>query len=125
MQPEKEAKGKLSMLFIILPGIMLVMVLYALVRPHGHYTSAAAGCINRLRQIDAAKEQWALEQHKTTNDVPTWNDLYPYLSSNFTNNWFTNGIPVCPGGGICTIGRIGEPPVCSFAMKRPYQHTLP
>lgn len=90
-----------------------------------HYRSAAAACISRLRNIDSAKEQWVLEQHKTTNDVPNWVDLSPYFSSTFTNMWFTNGMPVCPSGGIYTIGRVGVPPTCSLASKWPGQHTMP
>ena len=61
-------------------------------------------CINNLRQLDAAKEQWALEQGKKSGDVPTKEDLLPYL-----RKW-----PVCPQGGIYTIGPVGEPPTCSI-----------
>jgi hypothetical protein len=76
-------------------------------------------------QIEGAKEQWALEQSKTTNDTPTWSDLSPYIYwSGFTNRWFTNGIPVCPEGGIYTLGRVGELPTCSLGDKKP-NHKLP
>ncbi len=64
-------------------------------------------CVNNMRQIDGAKQQWALVNKKTTNDIPTWSDLAPYLSRNGTN------LPVCPGGGVYTLGRLGEPPKCS------------
>jgi 4-amino-4-deoxy-L-arabinose transferase-like glycosyltransferase len=37
--------------------------------------SSLAPCINTLRQIDGAKQQWALENHKTTNDVPLWPEI--------------------------------------------------
>jgi len=84
-----------------------------------------APCINRLRQFEGAKEQWALEQNKTTNDTPTWSDLYPYIYlPYFTNRWFTNGVPVCPDGGTYTLGRVGVPPTCSLADKEP-NHKLP
>ena len=62
-------------------------------------------CINNLRQIDAAKQQWALENKKTTDAVPTAQDLLPY---------FKDGIfPVCPSGGTYMIGTVGEVPTCS------------
>ena len=51
-------------------------------------TSQQNACINNLRQIDAAKNQWALEKGKKPTDVPTTQDLLPYLRS-----W-----PVCPAG---------------------------
>jgi len=65
-------------------------------------------CINNMRQIDGAKRQWMEVHHKTTNDTPTWDDIRPYLSGagDFT--------PACPAGGTYTLGRVGEPPACSY-----------
>jgi hypothetical protein len=74
----------------------------------------AETCVNRLGTIAFAKRIWAIEQHKTSKDVPTWDDLYPHLSSDFTNRWFTNGVPVCPEGGVYTLGQVGALPACSI-----------
>jgi len=62
-------------------------------------------CVNNLRQIDAAKQQWALVNNKTDVDVPTVQDLQPYLKGGV--------LPVCPGGGTYTINAVGLPPTCS------------
>jgi chromosome segregation ATPase len=63
-------------------------------------------CINNLRQIDAAKQAWALENNKSEDAIPTERDLLPYLK---------NGVfPVCPDGGTYTIGAVGEKPTCSI-----------
>jgi hypothetical protein len=62
-------------------------------------------CVNNLRIIDAAKNQWALEHHKGANDTPTESDLLPYLK----NNQF----PQCPAGGVYTIGQDNTLPTCS------------
>jgi hypothetical protein len=63
-------------------------------------------CINNLRQIYIAKQQWALENNKTDDSIPTAQDLLPY---------FKDGIfPVCPSGGTYTIGAVGVPPTCSI-----------
>lgn len=62
-------------------------------------------CINNLRQIQAAKEEWALEKNKSLGDVPTENDLTPYLVG--------NKFPVCPAGGTYTIGAVSNAPTCS------------
>lgn len=63
-------------------------------------------CMNNMRQIDAAKNEWALENGKPVGSVPTEQDLSPYL---------TGGVfPVCPSGGVYTIGAIGTPPSCSI-----------
>lgn len=85
-------------------------------------TPSSAPCVNRLMQIDSAKQEWALENGKTSNDVPTWGDIYPYLSSSFTNRWFTNGTPVCPEGGTYTLGRVGVHPTCTIGGPR---HSYP
>jgi hypothetical protein len=69
-------------------------------------------CINNLRQIDAAKNEWALENHKSADDTPTEKDLLPYL----TNHQF----PQCPAGGTYTIGQDSVLPTCSVT-----NHVLP
>ena len=73
-------------------------------------TSQQNACINNLRQIEAAKEQWALEAGKPEDAVPTVNDLTPY----FTNH----RMPQCPAGGIYTIGAVTNPPTCSIPNHR-------
>ena len=79
-------------------------------------TSSCAACINNLRQFESAKQQWMLENRKTTNDVMTLEDARPYLGRG------TNGVlPVCPSGGTYILGRIGETTRCSLGGP---QHTL-
>ncbi len=62
-------------------------------------------CINNLRVIDGAKEQWALEKQKPRGALLTAVDLSPYLKS--------NTLPVCPAGGAYSLNPIGYPPTCS------------
>ena len=77
-----------------------------------HEVAQRNACINNLRQIDAAKQQWALENNKTDIVIPTTLDLLPYLKGGV--------FPVCPGGGAYTINAVGLPPTCSIPG-----HTLP
>jgi len=65
-------------------------------------------CIMQLRQMDAAKQQWASVNHKTS-DLVTWNDILPYL----WRDPKSSNIPQCPKGGSYTLGSIGELPACS------------
>ncbi len=67
--------------------------------------TARNSCINNLRQIDAAKQQWALEKNKAAEAIPTVQDLLPY----FKDQTF----PVCPSGGIYTLNAVGYLPSCS------------
>ena len=96
----KDVKANISKSFIFVLAAIAVVVLVVGVPNfiRARNTPSSAPCINRLRQIDGAKQEWALENGKTSNDVPRWADLYPYLSNDFTNTWFTNGLPVCPEG---------------------------
>jgi hypothetical protein len=94
---------------VLLPAVAVAGGLAAIAIPNfvkARTTAQENACINNLRQIDAAKNQWALEKNKKTGDVPTEVDLEPYLM---------NGkFPVCPQGGTYTIGAVGEKPTCSI-----------
>ena len=67
-------------------------------------------CINNLRQIDAAKNEFALEKGKKNGDAVTEDDIKPYIKLDADGN-----LPKCPSGGTYTIGNIGEKPTCSTA----------
>jgi DNA repair ATPase RecN len=71
--------------------------------------AARTTCLNHLRQIDAAKNQWALENNKSATAVPTATDLAPYIKLDANGN-----IPGCPVGGTYTIGAVGVNPTCSI-----------
>jgi hypothetical protein len=84
-------------------------------------TSPANACINNLRQIDGAKQQWALESGKTNGDIiVTENDIRPYLGRGAEGR-----IPQCPSGGKYTIGKLKEPPTCSLGTNVNPPHVLP
>jgi hypothetical protein len=95
-------------------GVMFVASLSAVVMPHiihARDTASASGCVNNLRQMDGAKQQWAMEYHRTINDVPSWKDIRPY----FVRGKDPNSDPVkCPAGGNYSIRRVGDVPTCSI-----------
>jgi hypothetical protein len=81
--------------------------------------SSQNACINNLRQIDGAKNEWALENSKTNGVVCTVEDIKPYIKLDTKSN-----IPGCPQGGIYMIGKVGENPTCSLGKTNP-NHVLP
>ena len=74
-----------------------------------HSTSPKNACINNLRLIDAAKQQWAIENKKAATDTPTWDELKLYFGR------ARPGQMLCPSGGIYTIGTVTTVPTCSIA----------
>ncbi len=92
-------------------------------------TSPANACINNLREIGRAKEQWAIEHNAKTNDVVTLNDIKPFLVPYGEPNGFIKldakgNLPKCPAGGIYSIGKIGESPTCSLGNTVSPSHVL-
>lgn len=68
--------------------------------------SRSNACINNLRQIDAAKEQWAMAKGKVDGDEVNMLGILDYIKG--------VRLPVCPQGGTYKINRIGQPPECSI-----------
>jgi competence protein ComGC len=96
-------------------AVLSVPLLMAIAVPNfikARETSMQNACINNLRQIDAAKNQWAMDHQKQATDTPTQSDLLPYLKS---HQW-----PQCPAGGTYTIGEDSVLPTCSVT-----NHVLP
>ncbi len=58
---------------------------------HARTTSQANACINNLRQIDGAKQEWALETKQSASASPGATDIQPYMGRG------TGGtLPYCP-----------------------------
>lgn len=72
-------------------------------------TSESNAIINNLRQIDAAKQEWAFEQKKSPDDVPTPNDLSPYLEGQLKH-------PVA--GENYVLGKVSEPTIAEIKGKQ-------
>ena len=84
-------------------------------------TSQANACINNLRQIDAAANEFALEHGKTNGEAIHFpDDLTPYIKLNSQGK-----IPACPAGGTYSIKNVGETPTCSLGTNVTPAHVLP
>jgi hypothetical protein len=113
----------LKSIFIIVAVAMLVIMLLAVlkwVRQRDEFKMTAA-CIVNLQVIEASKEQWALENNKDSNAVPTWKDLNPFLINTLIDEHEKDELH-CPAGGVYTIGRVGVFPTCSIPQHI-YEYT--
>ncbi|MEI7731802.1 MAG: hypothetical protein WCO56_19675 [Verrucomicrobiota bacterium] len=65
-------------------------------------------CINNLRQLDGAKEQWALDNHKTAKDTPAMTDLVG-------TDKYIKGSLSCLLGGTYTLHTMTNKPTCTVS----------
>ncbi len=97
------------MIVVLIIGILMAIAVPNFVQARN--SSRTNSCIANLKQIDSAKEQWAMDNKKDSGASAAWSDLTPtYMKSQ----------PSCPAGGTYTIAVIGTNPSCSVAG-----HALP
>jgi hypothetical protein len=94
----------------MLIALTALFILPFIVPAHAHHSMNA--CVNNLRQIDGAKEQWALENKMTLTDTPSMSDLVG-------SDKYIKVAPSCPLKGAYTIGDMSTKPKCSIT-----DHTL-
>lgn len=81
-------------------------------------TAQMNACINNLRQIDGAIQQWALENKKGAGDAVVEAELAQYLGRGGAGELLNTGNTVCPAGGIYTVlGTVSDKPVCSVGGR--------
>jgi prepilin-type N-terminal cleavage/methylation domain-containing protein len=83
-------------------------------------------CINNLRLIDGAIQQWALENGKNSTDNVSshLSSLTPYLGRGGTGkiNGTTSGSVKCPSAGTYHVKTVNDKPTCDATVGG---HQLP
>ncbi len=104
------------MIVVAIIGLLAAIAIPNFVR--ARTTSQKNACINNLRQIDGAKQQWALETKQATNATPDISDISAYLRNSV----------ICPAAGAdntfsgsYTMNNISTKPTC----KKVADHVLP
>jgi prepilin-type N-terminal cleavage/methylation domain-containing protein len=100
------------MIVVAIIGLLAAVAIPNFVKARAH--SQMNACINNLRLIDAAKQQWALEFHQVGSVVPDLTDIGPYLIRATQTR-----LPICPAAGSDTnfstsyeINAVTNPPTC-------------
>jgi prepilin-type N-terminal cleavage/methylation domain-containing protein len=109
------------MIVVAIIGLLAAIAIPNFVKARA--TSQANACINNMRQIDSAADQWALEAKKTTGaTIVMATDLTPYIKLTTASL-----IPSCPAGGTYSVGTVGAlPPVsCSLGSSVTPPHVMP
>jgi hypothetical protein len=92
-------------------ALIAIAVIGAIAAPHFIGARADAkvrACAANLRQIEGAKDLWALENKKTNTDTPVWDELVGTDKLMKTK-------PQCPDGGVYAIGDMDTQPACSVS----------
>ncbi|HIL70538.1 MAG TPA: hypothetical protein EYG38_11900 [Verrucomicrobia bacterium] len=84
------------------------------VKPRGPH-SERRSCLANLKQMDGAKEQWALENKKPAGSPVVGHE------SEITKFLRGGDLPLCPDGGKYSLEPIGANPECSLDLPN---HTL-
>jgi prepilin-type N-terminal cleavage/methylation domain-containing protein len=98
------------MIVIAIIGLLCAIAIPNYVRVRAN--SQASACINNLRQIDSAAQQFAVEKNKHVGDTIIYpDDLTAYIRLNSHGQ-----IPDCPAGGNYTVSTVGDQPsaLCSL-----------
>jgi prepilin-type N-terminal cleavage/methylation domain-containing protein len=105
------------MIVVAIIGLLAAIAIPNFIR--ARTTSQMNACINNLRQIDGAKQQWALENKQISTATPGPGDILPYLKNEV----------LCPAGGAgstfsqCySVNAVDTKPAC---LKVGGTHKLP
>lgn len=95
------------MIVVAIIGLLAAIAIPSFIK--ARQASQTNACINNLRQIDAAKEQWALENGATNGDTPSTAAADP------DNVWsyIKGGEPECGVAGAYALAAIGFNPTCT------------
>ena len=93
------------MIVVAIIGLLAAIAIPNFVK--ARQTAQLNACLNNLRIIDAAKQQWALERGQQGGATVTSPNIVPYLGR------AGNTMPTCPiGSSAYTIGVVSVAPLC-------------
>ena len=107
------------MIVIAILGLLVAIAIPNYVKARAN--SQANACINNLRQIDGAMQQFAIENKRKVGDPVVYpDDLTPYIRLNSNNK-----IPQCPASGSYSVAAVGIDPsaMCSLGTTVTPSHT--
>ena len=102
------------MIVVAIIGLLAAIAIPNFIR--ARESAQTNACINNLRQIDGAKQQWALENRMQSTDTPSLVNISPYLGR---GTGVAGDDLICPAAGSTTgfaasyaIGQVNIAPTC-------------
>ena len=111
------------MIVVAIIGLLAAIAIPNFVR--ARTTAQTNACINNLRQVDGAKQQWALETKVGPTATPQPTDIQPYMGRGSAGS-----LPTCPsdsGNSFATsytMGNVQTAPVCLILPTGTPPHVL-
>ena len=102
------------MIVVLIIGILLAIAVPNFIR--ARESSRAKACQSNLKQIESAKEQWAMDTKAPPNATPGTAQLYG-------NTLYVKVEPLCPSNGTYAIGAMTARPTCNRPSTE--GHVLP
>ena len=104
------------MIVVLIIGIILAVAIPNFV--HARESSRGRSCVANLKEIDTAKEQYAMDNKLTTGDGTLAADPLTVSGSMLvgSSNYIKTAV-VCPSTGTYTVGAIGTLPTCSIGAN--------
>ena len=109
------------MIVVAIIGLLAAIAIPNFIR--ARQKSQQNACINNLRQIDGAINEWALETGQTTGaNVANVMTVSAYIKLNSSSS-----VPACPAGGTYSTTSVGAIPqvTCSLSSLTDTPHELP
>lgn len=106
-------------------AILIITVLMGIAIPNfirARASSQGRSCVRNLRQIDSAKQQYAMDNHLSAGST------MPALSvfcGNGSTTYIKGNTPTCPSGGTYTVNNLDTDPTCSIGTNAAVAHVLP
>src|SRR5579863_7469871 len=104
------------MIVVAIIGLLAAIAIPNFVR--ARTTAQMNACINNLRQIDGAKQQWALENKVTSTATPGATDIQPYMGRGSGGT-----LPACPADSSksfttsYSMGNVSTAPTCQIVTS--------
>jgi len=104
------------MIVVLIIGILMAIAVPNFIKAREN--SRRNSCVANLKEIDGAKEQYAMDNKLATGD----NTITMALLTGA--NGYLKSTPSCPSSGAYTINAVGTNPTCSLSAA-PDLHVLP
>lgn len=95
--------------------VLIIAVLLAIAIPNflrARETSRAKSCASNLRQMETAKEQWAMDTKASATATPTAANLVDEYMKGTADT-----LPECPSNGTYTLGNMSTRPTCDIGTN--------